>query len=382
MNGRIPWNRINWTNTVFLIGSPLIVAVGVPLHLIQVGFDVALFSTFVFACWLTSLSITAGYHRHFSHKSYEASQWVRFLYLIFGAAALQGSALKWSTDHRRHHRHVDSEKDPYSIQRGFWYAHIGWVFLRENVGHDGSFAPDLEKDRLVRWQHRYYLLIAVVVGFGLPTLIGGFFGSAWGGLLWGGFARVVVTHHCTFFINSLCHYWGSQPYGDRTSARDNFVMAFLTYGEGYHNFHHRFQADYRNGIRWYQWDPTKWLIWMGSVLGFTSDLKRVDELEILKARVTADEKWLLLKGFSHERIAALRERILSTKARMREIQQRTRELRGEFSSAYDQRIEDFYAKRQAQMEALRTELRLAELEFRAALQQWRYLRTAAPAGAV
>lgn len=372
----IPWDRLNWTNTVFLIISPLIVIIGVPLHIIDVGFDLNLFILFLVACGLTSLSITGGYHRLFAHRSYEASAVVRFLYLVFGAVALQGSAMKWCTDHRRHHRHVDTDVDPYSIKQGFWYAHIGWVFLEEKEVYNGVFAPDLAKDKLMVWQHRYYLHIAVVVGFLLPALIGWYFGDALGGVLWGGFARVVITHHCTFFINSLCHYWGSQPYGDKTSARDNFVLAFLTYGEGYHNFHHRFQFDYRNGIRWYQWDPTKWLIWMSARFGMASNLKRVDDLEILKARVMADERFLRLRGFSEERLNSMRERVISARYKLKEVQESYRLARHEFGKACDLRMGEIAQRHDARVNALKSEIELARIEFRSAWAQWKVIRNA------
>jgi len=146
---------------------------------------------------------------------------------VFGAAALQGSALKWSTDHRRHHRFVDSDQDPYSINKGFFYAHIGWVFFKEEPQYENKFVPDLEKDKLVAWQHKYYSSIAIVVGFLFPLCIGALVGSAWGGLLFGGITRVVLTHHTTFLINSACHYFGSQPYGDKNTARDSFFVGIV-----------------------------------------------------------------------------------------------------------------------------------------------------------
>jgi stearoyl-CoA desaturase (delta-9 desaturase) len=377
---RIPWDRLNWVNTIFLILCPIIVAIGVPLHIVTAGFDFRLFMVFVFACGLTSLSITGGYHRLFAHKSYEASTFFQFLYLIFGAAALQGSALKWSTDHRRHHRHVDSEKDPYSIQKGFWYAHIGWVFFKEDEEYNGIFAPDLANDKWLAWQHRHYYTIAIVVGFVLPTIIGAFFGHAWGGLLWGGFARVLVTHHCTFFINSLCHYWGSQPYGNKTSARDNFVMAFLTYGEGYHNFHHRFQIDYRNGIKWYQWDPTKWLIWFSSRFGMTTNLRRVDDVEILKARVRADEYAIRLKGISEERLNAMMERLISTRTRIKELQESYRQLKLDLARSYDERWEEMAQRHKSRVRMLKAEIGLARLEFKMAMAQWKLVKNASILG--
>ena len=127
------------------------------------------------------------------------------------------------------------------------------------------------------WQHRHIHLLAVMVSFGLPTLLG-FLWDGWigalGGFLIGGVAKVVVIQHGTFLINSACHTFGRQPYSTRCSARDSFFMALFTFGEGYHNYHHEFQHDYRNGVKPWQWDPTKWLIWSFSKIGLTSGLRR------------------------------------------------------------------------------------------------------------
>ena len=142
------------------------------------------------------------------------------------------------------------------------------------------------------WQHRNYLWLAVVMGFILPTVIGYFLGSALGGFALSGVLRVVFVHHCTFFINSLCHIVGTRPYTDSNTARDSFVMALFSYGEGYHNYHHYFPTDYRNGIRWYQFDPTKWLIKCFSYMGLTRDLKMVPEKLIIQAKREMQNKAL------------------------------------------------------------------------------------------
>jgi stearoyl-CoA desaturase (delta-9 desaturase) len=171
-----------------------------------------------------------------------------------------------------------------------------------------------------------------------------------------------VTHHCTFFINSLCHLWGDQPYGDKTTARDNFVLAFLTYGEGYHNFHHRFEADYRNGIRWYHWDPTKWLIRTSAFLGLTRNLRKVSEAEILKARLAADEQKLMRFGQYNPRFQEIRKKIEESQNKVLQFKKRYQDIKKDFSEQRDVRIEE-----------LKVELRLARIELEAALKQWQLM---------
>ena len=225
----------------------------------------------------TGFSITLGYHRLFSHATFRAKLPVRLFTLIFGAAAFENSVLMWASEHRRHHKHVDHDEDPYDITKGFFHAHIGWLLFKLWPQPPFDNVADLKKDRLVMWQHRYIHLLAVVMSFGLPALLGGLWdgwAGALGGFLIGGVAKVVVLQHGTFLINSACHTIGRQPYSTRCSARDSFLLALFTGGEGYHNFHHEFQHDYRNGVKPWQWDPTKWLIWSLSKLGLTSGLRR------------------------------------------------------------------------------------------------------------
>lgn len=275
---------IDWVNTTFLVSTPIIAIALSWMFFAKHGFvwqQVLLAVVFYFA---TGLSITGGYHRLFSHRAYKANNLVKFLYLIFGAATFQNSALKWSADHRIHHTHVDDEKDPYNINKGFWWAHIGWIFFQEKEV-EPKYPKDLLNDKLVMWQHRNYLWLAVTMGVILPTVIGYFLGSALGGLALAGFGRIVFVHHCTFFINSLCHIVGTRPYTDTNTARDSAIMAVFSYGEGYHNYHHYFPVDYRNGIKWYHFDPTKWMIKTLSFVGWTSDLKKVQEKLITQAKL-------------------------------------------------------------------------------------------------
>ena len=238
----IKWKKLDWTNTLFLFTSPIAALLLVLLHynLESKSFPLWIWAGVFYI--LTGLSITGGYHRLFSHRSYKAHGIVRFFYLVFGAAAFENSALKWAVDHRLHHSQVDRPKDPYSIQKGFFYAHMGWICEKSEYS---KFPKDLLNDPLVIWQDKYYLPLSIGVGIILPTLIGYFYGSPVGGLAIIGFFRLVCVHHFTFFINSLAHKVGRQPYSLDNSAKDNLFMAFLSYGEGYHNFHHKFQQDYR-----------------------------------------------------------------------------------------------------------------------------------------
>lgn len=284
MSKRFPVDQINWFTSSFLIVTFFVAVIGVPIYVYHYGIDffqIALFLCFFIA---TGLSITLGYHRLFTHKSFQAGRTVKLATLIFGAAAFEDSALDWSSDHRQHHKFVDDqEDDPYSISRGFFWAHMGWIFFKLYPRPLANVA-DLKKDPLVMWQHRYHQVIGVLVSLVLPPVIGYLYGggsAALGAFLIAGVARVVFVQHCTFFINSLCHTIGSRPYDSSTSARDSWIMALFTFGEGYHNYHHSFQHDYRNGVKAWQWDPTKWAIWLLERLGLVSDLRRVPEEKIV-----------------------------------------------------------------------------------------------------
>ncbi len=278
---------IIWTNVLLFSITFLISAIAVPYYAFTVGFTTVEIIATILCLGYCGMSITAGYHRLWAHKTYEAHPVLQWFFAIGGAFALQNSALHWSSDHRVHHKFVDqNDKDPYSAQRGFWFSHIGWM-LREYQSQrysDYSNVRDLQNNPIVMFQHKHYLLMTVATNFGIPLFLGFLTDNYLGMLLSVGVLRLVLSHHFTFFINSLAHIWGNQPYTDENSARDNGVLAFLTYGEGYHNFHHIFEYDYRNGIRWWQFDPTKWLIKSCSWLGLTRNLKVCPEDRIMKAK--------------------------------------------------------------------------------------------------
>jgi stearoyl-CoA desaturase (delta-9 desaturase) len=252
-------------------GTPLVALAGVTWWLASGRFH---WETLVLAASMamaTGLSITAGYHRLLSHRSYKASLPMRFLFMLFGAASFEESAVSWCRDHRKHHRYLDQDGDPYSITRGFWHAHFLWMFHQSPDGE--NWPADLWRDPLIRWQHRLYVPTAILIGLVMPAAIGFAWGDPWGGFFLAGVTRIVMNHHFTFAINSVCHRVGKQTYSERYSARDSWVMALFTYGEGYHNFHHVFPSDYRNGYERHHWDPTKWLIAGLSRLRLATDLR-------------------------------------------------------------------------------------------------------------
>lgn len=274
--------RLDKVNTYFILVAHAL-AVAAVLYMCLVEFSWWTLGLGLFYSWICTLSISAGYHRLFSHPTHRAHAVLRAMYLFFGAASIQNSALKWSSDHRIHHGQVDRKDDPYNIRKGLWWAHMGWV-LHAAPEPDFANVPDLKKDKLVMLQHRYYLLTAILSAGVLPLCLGFLWGDPIGALLVAGFLRLVLEWHSTFSINSIAHKIGSRPYSLANSARDSFLTALVTMGEGYHNFHHRFANDYRNGVRWFHFDPTKWWVWTMSKLNLTWDLKRASREAILAAR--------------------------------------------------------------------------------------------------
>jgi stearoyl-CoA desaturase (delta-9 desaturase) len=233
------------------------------------------------------LGITAGYHRLFAHRTYNPVAPVRWALLAFGAATFQNSALSWSADHRAHHADTDGEGDPHAVTRGAWFAHLGWLFRRREASADVTRLTDLGAVTSIRLQHRFYVVIAVAVGLVLPTAIAAQWGDPWGGLLVAGFLRTAVMLQATFCVNSLAHLIGKRRYDARSSARDSVITALITFGEGYHSFHHRFPFDYRNGPRWWQYDPGKWLIWTLGRLHLADRLRTVSVASRVNAAALA-----------------------------------------------------------------------------------------------
>jgi stearoyl-CoA desaturase (delta-9 desaturase) len=277
----------NWPVTAVLGLTFLAAITIVPWYGFSHGFSGWAWAFFGIFLVAGGIGIGSGYHRLWSHRAYEAHWSMRLYLAIVGGMTIQNSILVWCIRHRAHHRDVDNnDKDPYSIGRGFWFAHIGWMLKDYKSGElDWSVVPDLQRDSVVAWQHKYYWPLVLATNIALPLFLGWLVGDILGVFLLAGILRLVVSHHVTFFINSLAHMWGSRPYTDENSARDNWFLAIVTYGEGYHNFHHLFQSDYRNGIRWWQYDINKWFIASCAKLGLANNLKRTPDFKIQRARL-------------------------------------------------------------------------------------------------
>ncbi len=369
---------VNWPGALFLTLTPPIAVVLTIIHFKREGFVWPIWAlAFVFYT-LTAGSITGGYHRLFSHRTYEARPWLKWLWALFGAGAFQNSIYIWARDHRVHHRFVDTDLDPYSISKGFWFAHFGWMLKAE--GPPVALEPygrDLANDPVVHFQHRYYVPIAIAMGFLLPMILGYCLGSALGGLAIAGFLRMVTLHHATFLINSWCHYFGGQTYTTENTARDSLFMAIATFGEGYHNFHHIFAGDYRNGFRWYHWDPTKWMIQIFGLVGGAHSLRRTPRSEIIKMQLEMEERRLKQQldskwqaRFQHQ-LDNLKIQIHSAQERFEKVCEEYRQLAATYT---DSRLE--------RLRELKLQARLAKIEFQAAIKQWRaynsFLLTARP----
>lgn len=308
---------INWVPAIVLLSTLFLAITIVPWYLWTHGVSMGVWVAFAILMAWTGLSITAGYHRLWSHKSYEAHPVVKYILLLGATLAVESSVFDWCSGHRSHHRHVDDEyDDPYSSRRGFWFSHMGWMLRKYPSGqYDYKNIPDLKKDKLLALQHKYYGFWVIATNVVILAMIGWITGDMLGTFLVAGLLRLVLTHHFTFFINSLCHMFGTRPYTDENTARDNGLLAIVTWGEGYHNYHHYFQYDYRNGVKWWQYDPTKWIIGLLAKVGLASNLKRVDDLTIKHAELTMQFKRAqerIVTGGEpslDERLAAFKERI-------------------------------------------------------------------------
>lgn len=347
----------NWDVFLFIVAYHLLVVAVFPFFIGHFTWGAVLF--FLVTFFVGGLSITAGYHRLFSHRSYSAHPLYEWAALIGATLAFQWSALSWAHDHRLHHKFVDTEKDPYSIKKGFWYAHILWL-LSYKQDFKEHRVSDLMKNPRVMFQHRHFMVLAIVVNlavFGIGCLFLHPVSSLFAGVLF----RLFALHHCTWFINSLAHTIGSRTYAKELSAVDNAVLAFLTFGEGYHNYHHAFAGDYRNGIRWYHFDPTKWLVWTASKLGIAKNLITVDRIRVQKILVQKDKQLILehlhneMDEFAAEMRAKLEELATTFEARASLMMKKLGEIKKASSD-----------KRQQ----LRLEIRNLEREMRVMWKEW------------
>ena len=371
---------INWPTTLWLVGSLAAALIAAPLYIRSFGFSLFELLVFLVMTYATGLSITVGYHRLFAHRSFDAVSPVATVAGLLGAATFQNSVLDWASEHRYHHKYVDRDGfpyDPYNINKGFFYAHMGWLIRKREPKLPRNNVADLEQSRFLLWQDRWILPLMVGMCFGFPVLLALGWGwlvgveplrAAMTGLVFGGIVRVVAVQHATFFINSLCHYLGRRPYDGRCTARDSGLVAFFTFGEGYHNFHHTFQADYRNGIRAWHFDPGKWVIWLLARLGLAWNLRRVAEETIRMARLR--EKRRDLEHSLSIRLDEMRHKAVEVMASLEksldEMHHRSRALWSEYRRVQQQRG----AERRRRLREIRRELRCLRREFRRQFRAW------------
>ncbi|KAL0958430.1 hypothetical protein HGRIS_000572 [Hohenbuehelia grisea] len=284
------WHKeINWISTALLASTPIIGLVGA--YYTRLRWQTALFSVVYY--FFTGLGITAGYHRLWAHRAYNASRPLQYILALAGAGACEGSIKWWSRGHRAHHRYTDTDLDPYNAHKGLYWSHVGWMLVKPRRKPGVADVSDLSKSSIVRWQHKHYVGLMLTMGFLVPTIIPWLlWNDARGGYVYAAVLRLVFVHHSTFCVNSLAHWLGEAPFDDKHTPRDHLITALVTIGEGYHNFHHQFPMDYRNAIKWYQYDPTKWFIWTMQKLRLASHLKVFPDNEVKKGQLTMQLKRL------------------------------------------------------------------------------------------
>lgn len=286
--------KICWPVFLFIVGYHLFLLITLPIYFLSHTPSGGLIALTLGLVFISGIAITAGYHRLYSHTTYKVHPVVEGILLFFASLATQGSALRWCYDHRLHHAFVDQDKDPYTVKKGFWHAHILWMFTKSDP-IDPKVVADLWRKKTLQFQHKYYAYCMVFANASVFLASGWLLGDYWGAFLFTWWVRLFLLHHTTWCINSLAHYWGSQNYSQEHSAVDNYLISLLTYGEGYHNYHHTFSHDYRNGIRWYHFDPAKWMIWTLHKLGLAHDLKRVNNFRIAREMIREHKDLLIEK---------------------------------------------------------------------------------------
>jgi len=249
--------------------------------------DIAVFASLYL---VTGLGVTVGFHRLFTHRSFATKPWMRGVFAALGSMAIEGPVISWVADHRKHHAFADQPGDPHSPHvdhgvgwrgalRGLLHAHMGWLFIHTQRGARTRYAPDLVADPVVRWVDRtfvFWALGGLGAAFGLGWLIGGTLTAALTGLLWGGAVRILVLHHVTYSINSLCHFFGRRRFDTGDESRNLAWLSFLSLGEAWHNNHHAFPTSAAHGLRWWELDLSSLVIRGLERVGLVWDVVRID----------------------------------------------------------------------------------------------------------
>jgi stearoyl-CoA desaturase (Delta-9 desaturase) len=292
-------SRISQVVTLVAVVVPPLGLVSAMDLLWGVGFhwvDVVLFVGFYVGC---AFGTTIGFHRYFTHKGFEARAPVKAALAILGCMTMQGPVTQWVTDHRKHHALSDKPGDPHSPHvghgggalgalRGFAHAHVGWMFSSLGMEQGREYGRDLYEDTLVRTIDRLYLAwVALTLGlpFAIAYAVGGTWQAGLEGLVWGGLIRIAAYQHATFSVNSICHMFGRQDYRSRDEARNNWLVALLVFGEGWHNNHHAFPVSARHGLRRGQVDVSWWVIRALEKLRLVWNVKVPDAAQLERRRV-------------------------------------------------------------------------------------------------
>jgi stearoyl-CoA desaturase (delta-9 desaturase) len=238
---------------------------------------------------LTGFGVTIGFHRMLTHRSFQTSKPVEYLFAVFGSMAVQGPVIHWVADHRKHHAHTDEEGDPHSPHvgagsgiagaiRGLLHAHVGWLLTEQGRAERRKYAPDLMEDGGMRWINRHFISI-LLAGLALPALLGfaltGTLAGAATGLLWGGFVRIFLLHHVTWSINSVCHFFGTRRFDVDDHSTNVFWLALPSFGEAWHHNHHTFPRSAVHGLRRFEPDPSAWVIALMERLGLVWNVVRI-----------------------------------------------------------------------------------------------------------
>jgi stearoyl-CoA desaturase (delta-9 desaturase) len=279
--------------------------------------------------WVRMIGVTGGYHRYFAHRTYKTSRVGQFLIALLAQSSAQQGAIWWAAVHRQHHRYSDTELDPHSpVQGGFWHAHVGWIFTEHRRRPSYDTVADLTRYPELMWLDRNKYATAILLGVAV------WFFAGWSGLVVGFLWSTVLCWHGTFTINSLAHVHGSQRYQTGDDSRNNWWLAVITCGEGWHNNHHAYQSATRQGFRWYEWDLTYYVLKVASWLGLVWDLRAppaevIANEQRLGQRVVDKVARQLAETFPTERLAAQLQGAWEHHATWPEIQERLAAVRAQ-----------------------------------------------------
>jgi stearoyl-CoA desaturase (delta-9 desaturase) len=222
---------------------------------------------------VTALGVTVGFHRLLTHRSFQTHRSVEYLFAVLGSVAVQGPVMSWVADHRKHHAHTDKEGDPHSPHghgsgfkgavKGLWYAHMGWLFDRAGQAEHDRYARELHEDAGMQRIHRlfpFWVLLGIAIPFAAGYALDGALTGALAGALWGGPVRIFLLHHVTWSINSVCHFFGTRRFAVDDHSTNVFWLSVLSMGESWHHNHHAFPRSARHGLRWWEVDPTAYVI--------------------------------------------------------------------------------------------------------------------------